>query len=157
MATYVPKVHKEEGGSGGDELVVESGGTITVKAGGKLDMQAGSKNVSPIVNITSSREVTVAESGTTFFLKATDLKMTLPATAAGLTYTFIVHSVSSSTGAQIDPVSADAIHGGGQASTDDKDLINTPGTDAEGDMVTVVGDGVDGWWITSIVGAWAEE
>ncbi len=164
-ATYETKIHHVEGLAGGDAIEVESGGTITVKsgatlavkAGGILDMQAGSKQAVPIVNIAASRTVTVAESGTVFFLKATDLKMTLPSTAAGLTYTFIVHTVSSSTGAQIDPASADAIHGAGLASTDNKDLINTPGTDAEGDSVTIVGDGVDGWWITAINGTWAEE
>lgn len=157
MATYGPKVHMVEGGSGGDEMVVESGGKITVKAGGQIDRQAGSKDTVPIANITTSRAVTVAESGTTFFLKAVDLKMTLPATAAGLTYTFVVHTVSASTGAQIDPAAADAIMGNGLTSVDDKDLINTPATDAEGDSVTIVGDAVDGWWITAINGTWAKE
>ena len=216
-ATYETKIHHAEGQNGGDELVIESGGTLTVKSGGTidttgatdlqsgaaftvksgatltvdsggtvansgavdvetggtitvksgatlavesggvLDMQAGSKLLSPIANITSSRSVTVAESGTTFFLKAVDLKMTLPSTAIGLTYTFIVHTVSSSTGAQIDPASADAIHNAGDTSVDNKDMINTPATDTEGDSITLVGDGVDGWWVIAITGIWAKE
>lgn len=142
--------------SGGD-IVVGSGGKVTVEAGGILDMQAGSKQATPIANITSSRPVTVAESGTVFFLKAVDLKMTLPSTAVGLTYTFVVHTVSASTGAQIDPAALDAIMNAGDTSVDDKDLLNTPATDTEGDSVTIVGDGVDGWWVTAITGIWAKE
>ncbi len=165
VATYETKIHHVEGGAGGDALVLESGATVTVKsgatlaveAGGIIDMQAGSKQTTPIANITVSRAVTVAESGTTFFLKAVDLKMTLPSTAAGLTYTFVVHTVSATTGAQIDPAALDAIMNAGDTSVDDKDLLNTPATDTEGDAVTIVGDGVDGWWVTSITGIWAKE
>ena len=216
-ATYETKIHHAEGQNGGDELVIESGGTLTVKSGGTidttgatdlqsgaaftvksgatltvdsggtvansgavdvetggtitvksgatlavesggiLDMQAGPKQASPIVNITTSRAVTVAESGTTFFLKAVDLKMTLPSTAAGLCYTFVTHTVSSGTGSQIDPASVDAIHGGGLSSADDKDLINAGANDDEGDSVTIIGDGVDGWWIVAINGTWVKE
>jgi hypothetical protein len=72
-------------------------------------------------------------------------------------YTFIVKTLSSTTGFSVSPAAADAIHGGGLTSVDDKDLINTAASDAEGDTVTIIGDGVDGWWITSIVGTWAKE
>ena len=164
-ATYETKVHHKEGQAGGDEVVVASGGKITVESGGEieiqsggvLDRQAGSQDAMPIANITASRAVTAAESGTTFFLKAVDLKMTLPSSAAGLTYTFVVHTISASTGAQIDPAALDAIMGNGLTSVDNKDLINTAATDAEGDSVTLVGDAVDGWWITAINGTWAKE
>lgn len=37
-----PKVHRPQGSSGGDELVVESGGLITVKSGGQITLQDGS-------------------------------------------------------------------------------------------------------------------
>ena len=74
-----------------------------------------------------------------------------------LAYTFIVKTLSATTGAQISPATADAIHGAGLTSVDDKDVINTAATDAEGDMVTIVGDGVDGWWITELEGTWAKE
>ena len=57
----------------------------------------------------------------------------------------------------VDSVAADAIHGNSLTSVDDKGLINTGATDAEGDTVTIVGDGADGWYITSILGTWAKE
>jgi len=145
-ATYQPKVYRKQGS---DELVIAAGGKITQEDGGAY--------VSPVEVVTDDFTVTAAESGKIFIVNAADVTATLPSTAAGLTYTFIVQTLSTTTGLSISPAAADAIHGGGQASTDNKDLINTAATDAEGDMVTIVGDGVDGWWITSIVGTWAEE
>ncbi len=134
-----------------------SGSTIALKSGATLDRQAGSKTTTPFISKAASFTVLASESGAVYLCTAVDLKATLPSSVAGLTYTFIVHTVSASTGLQIDPAAADAIMGNGLTSVDDKDLINTPATDAEGDAVTIVGDGADGWWIESIVGTWAKE
>lgn len=142
---------------GGDTQNVGNGGTIAVADGGAITLAAGAKLTLPYIEKSASWTVDASESGAVYLIKAADVKATLPSTAAGLTFTFIVHTPSTTTGFQVDPAAADAIHGGGQASTDNKDLINTAATDAEGDTVTIVGDGVDGWWITSIVGTWAEE
>lgn len=60
-------------------------------------------------------------------------------------------------GLSISPAAADAIHGNGLTSVDNKDLINTGATDREGDMVELVADGVDGWFIVSVNGTWAKE
>ena len=145
-ATYQPKTYRK---SGGDEHVIAAGGT--------LNMEAGSKHIQPVVLKAADYTVTAAESGTTFIATAENVVFTLPSTVAGLWYRFITHTVTAGTGTSISPAAADAIHGGGQASTDDKDLINSGATDAEGDCVTIIGDGVDGWWITEVVGTWAEE
>ena len=153
-ATYGPKVYHKQGG---DEEVVASGGKITVESGGEIDLQDGAKITVPVISKSASFTVLASESGAIYLLEAVDIKVTMPATAKGLTYTFIVHTVSATTGAQIDPAAADAIMGNGLTSVDDKDLINTAATDAEGDSVTVVGDGADGWWITAINGTWAKE
>lgn len=142
---------------GGDTQTVADGGTIAVEDGGAITMAPGAKLTTSYIEKAASWTVDAADSGSVFLIKAVDVKATLPSTVAGLAFTFIVHTISTTTGFQVDPAAADAIHGGGQASTDNKDLINTAATDAEGDMVTVVGDGADGWWITSIVGTWAEE
>lgn len=136
---------------------INSGGVVNVKSGATLDMQSGSKVIYPYIEKSASFTVLASQSGMTFLCKAVDMVMTLPASVAGLVYTFIVHTVSSGTGLSIDPVAADAIMGNGLTSVDDKDLINTAATDAEGDSVTIVGDGADGWWITSINGTWAKE
>jgi len=110
-----------------------------------------------VSNHTANYTVSADESGKVFFAKAVDLVFTLPATEAGLRYTFIVHTASAVTGLSISPAAADAIHGNGLTSVDDKDLINTAATDAEGDSVTIEGDGVDGWWIVAINGTFAKE
>ncbi|MEX2031634.1 MAG: hypothetical protein WEA81_02090 [Dehalococcoidia bacterium] len=146
--TYGPKVyHKQQG----DELVVASGGKITQEAAGSL--------VQPLAIKTASYTVLASESGTVFVAVAADLVFTLPATAAGLRYTFALGPAGLSAGAglSISPAAADAIHGNGLTSVDNKDLINTGATDREGDMVELVADGVDGWFIVSVNGTWAKE
>lgn len=144
--TYQPKVYHKQGS---DELVVASGGQITQEDGGAV--------VSPMISKSASFTVLATESGATYLCEAVDLVATLPATSKGLKYTFIVHTVSVTTGLSLSPPAADAIMGNGLTSVDDKDLINTAATDAEGDSVTIEGDGADGWWITAINGTWAKE
>lgn len=146
-ADRLAKVYMKQGG---DEQVVASGGLVRVEAGGSVQHEG-------VVSKAADYTVLATESGTVFLAGAVDLKFTLPATQAGLRYTFITHTVSATTGLQISPAAADAIMGAGLTSVDDKDLINTAATDAEGDSVTLVGDGVDGWWIESINGTWAKE
>lgn len=144
-ATYQPKVYMKQGG---DEQIIASGGAITVESGGKFHL--------PLIIAVADVTLTAANSGTTYIVDAVDLTFSLPATVAGLSFTFCVATLSSNTGLLISPVAADAIHGGGLTSTDNQDLKNTAATDAEGDMVSIVGDGVDGWFITSIQGTWAK-
>jgi hypothetical protein len=44
-----------------------------------------------------------------------------------------------------------------EAAADDKDAINTAATDRVGDSLTLVGDGVDGWYVVGVTGTWARE
>lgn len=85
-------------------------------------------------------------SGTTTFI--------LPATAEGLVYTFYCGNAGSEI--NISPVAADKIFFKGITAADNKDLINTGGTNVVGDQVTLVGDGVDGWYAYG-TGTWARE
>ncbi len=123
--------------------------TTTFRSNGAFTPQA--------VILTANRTLTAADSGKTFIANAVDLVVTLPATRAGLTYTFIVRAVSATTGLQISPQPLDMIMGGAFALADDKDAINTAATDVLGDGVTVVGDGNDGWYLQNIVGTWARQ
>jgi len=110
--------------------------------------------------ITVDETMAIADNNTTYIADAVDLTITLPAVAtvgANVRVEAIVATVSAITGLSISPAAADAIHGGGLTSVDDKDLINTAATDAEGDSVSLVSDGVDGWFITAINGTWAKE
>lgn len=103
--------------------------------------------------------LTVADSGKVFRVTGVDRVASLPATSPGLTYTFVVaaSALSAATGFSIRPVAIDKIMANGITSADNKDLINSGATDAEGDTVTLVGDGVDGWYVTQRLGTWARQ
>lgn len=105
----------------------------------------------------ASYTVLAEESGTVFVATAADVEFTLPATALGLTYTFVFKVPSAGVGGQVSPVAADKIMGNGFTSADNKAAINSGATDREGDAITVVGDGSDGWFIVSLTGTWARE
>lgn len=147
-STYGSKVYRKQGG---DELVVAAGGKITHEDGGAY--------MEPVAVVTDDTTVTAAESGKTFLVGAADKVITLPATAAGLRYRFVLQAagLSAGTGLSISPQAADAIHGDGLTSVDDKDLILAGSGDAEGDMVELLGDGVDGWYIVAVVGTWSKQ
>ena len=141
-STYDPKIYRKQGGA---ELVIASGGKITQEAGGSV--------VRPVAIKTANYTVLASESGTIFIANAADLVFTLPATAAGLVFTFINAAVSAATGLSVSPQAADNINEG----VDNKDLINSGATDVLGDAVTVVGDGVTGWFTMGKIGTWAAE
>lgn len=111
----------------------------------------------PVEYITGNRTVLATESGLTLIVNAADLVISLPATVEGFELTVWVLATSSSTGASISPVAADKIQGKGLTAADNKDLINTHATEAVGDWVRLVGDGVDGWIVAGIAGTWARQ
>lgn len=107
----------------------------------------------------ATQALTAAQSGERF-VGAVDAVFTLPAASAatkGVWYEFECGALSVGTGLSISPAAADHIRGNGLTSVDDKDLINSGGTDRLGDSVTLYCDGADGWVITSIIGTWAKE
>jgi len=110
-----------------------------------------------VVEKTAAFTVSVADHGKIFKLNAAaGITVTLPAVSAanrGLKVTFVNASLPTSNDYRISPDADDSIKYG----TDDKDLINTAGTDVLGDLVTLVSDGVDGWVVTEQVGIWAKE
>lgn len=103
------------------------------------------------------RTLTEVDNGKTFIVAVADCVFNLPATFVGGRFTFIVKTLSAVTGCAISPVAADYIAGPSLTGVVDKDLINTAATDALGDSVTLVADGVDGWFVESINGTWAKQ
>lgn len=93
--TYQPKVYRKQGG---DSFVVADGGDIDIEAGGSLKFAGVA--ISPAIEIVEATNVITAdENGKTFFLKAAaGFQSTLPAPAAGLRFTFIVHTAPTSNG-----------------------------------------------------------
>ena len=99
-----------------------------------------------------------------------DVIINLPATAAGVVYTF-VYVGSASRGFQISPNSSDKIMGSiinaaggittasnGGGGTDNKDLIlGAANNSTTGNRVTLIGDGSEGWVILDGYGDWTFE
>ena len=112
--------------------------------------------------------MTTAESGCVVLQSTNNAIITLPATAAGLSYTFIWNGTGGQT-FKISPNASDRISGSirklngtlvqasnnGQG-TDNKDLELDTGS-SYGDRVTLVADGSTGWFIMDGVGSWAFE
>jgi hypothetical protein len=112
------------------------------------------------VNLAAATQaLTAAQSGQRF-VGVVDAVFTLPAAAAatkGVWYEFECGALSAGTGLSISPAAADHIRGNGLTAVDNKDLVNTGATDRLGDSARIYCDGVDGWVIEAVVGAWAKE
>ena len=99
-----------------------------------------------------------ADSGYITYIDTDAVVITLPATVVGYCYTFVNKGVANgAVGFSISPAAVDYITGIGLTKVDDKDLINTKATAKIGDKVTIVGDGVNGWYIVEANGTWAKE
>lgn len=109
--------------------------------------------------VTTNQALTEADSNKVILVGAANLVMTLPATQAGLKFTFVLQAagLSGGTGLSISPQAADKIMGNGFTSQDNKDAILAGSGDREGDLIEVVGDGVDGYYISRVIGTWTRE
>jgi hypothetical protein len=104
--------------------------------------------------VTASATLTAADSGAIILADSTtSIVMQLPATQAGLTFTLVVKQVTAASGHAFSPVAADKFIYASKA--DDADLVCSAASDVVGDMVTIVGDGVDGWVVVAKTGTWA--
>lgn len=98
-----------------------------------------------------------ADSGYRTYVDTDAVVITLPGTIAGATYEFVNAGADGAVGFSLSPNAADRIFGAGLTSADDKDLINTKATAKKGDMVRLVGDGLNGWGVQAMTGTWARE
>lgn len=113
----------------------------------------------PVLSVSANTSIPASASGAVYIVTAADKILSLPATAAGLRYTVVLAAtgLSAGTGLQISPAAADKIMGNGFTSADNKDAILAGSGDREGDMLTLVGDGNLGWYITAVAGTWTRE
>ena len=133
---------------------------ITDVLGNNSEIQTGI-----VEAITASLTLGYEDSGKVLLVGTDALVITLPPTKAGVTYTFVNSGADGNNLITLDPDAADAIFGTvPNAAADsvsggvvDKDLVNTKVSANKGDRVTLVGDGVDGWYIVGGVGIWASE
>jgi|TARA_Y100000310_G_scaffold325540_1_gene389160 hypothetical protein len=118
-----------------------------------------------VETITASQTLSYNDSGKVMLVGTDALTITLPATKAGIRYTFVNSGADANNIITISPNSSDGIWGtitlagsvvdlGG---VDDKDLINTKSSSIKGDTVTIIGDGSVGWYVISSTGVWAAE
>lgn len=131
-------------------MPIVTGGTIgegAIARGGYSNVRA----------ITANATLTEADNGGLVLANAVDLVVTLPATRLGFSVTVLTQAASATTGLSISPAAADRIQGKGITAADDKDYINTAASDAVGDLVSMVGDGTDGWWVIDERGTWARQ
>ena len=114
---------------------------------------------------TASYSISAGDSGTVFGIGTDAIVLTLPATVAGLIYSFVNTGADGNNLITISPNASDAIHGTATLAAsvvefggvDDKDIINTKATANTGDVITLVGDGVAGWYVLNSTGIWASE
>jgi hypothetical protein len=92
-----------------------------------------------------------------FFNDATSRIVSLPATAKGLTFLFVIGTVTAGAGHKIDPAAADKITGNGLALADGVAIECDGATDRAGDILELTGDGNDGWIVTRVIGTWSSE
>lgn len=122
----------------------------------------------PVEVITANRTLTEEDSGKVFLIGTDAIVITLPATKAGLDFTFINSGAAGNNIITISPQAEDGISGTitlaasvvVDAGVVNKDLINTKATSKAGDAVRLLGTGVTGttaYIIASSTGIWAAE
>lgn len=127
------------------------------------------KIISIISTLADGTTLTIGQSGATILQSTNSATITLPATVAGIEYTFIWVGTDGQT-FNISPNASDKIGGSivdvangnvvtasnNGAGTDDKDLQLDSGSKV-GDRVTLIGDGSLGWFIKDGLGSWVFE
>tara|TARA_R110002051_G_scaffold278998_2_gene340428 strand:- start:1484 stop:1870 length:387 start_codon:yes stop_codon:yes gene_type:complete len=112
-----------------------------------------------VEEITATKTLSYGDSGKVFLVGTDALTVTLPATKAGVRYTFINSGADDAVLITVSPNASDAIMGTIAAvvatGSDDGDLTNTKSGANKGDWCTIVGDGSAGWYITGGDGVWA--
>lgn len=143
-----------------NKLAGVTAGTVTASKALVVDANSQLTGLRrPLLIKSADYTVTAADSGAIIVVTGVDKTMTLPATAAGMWFTFVLASagLSAGTGLSISPNAADKIMGNGFTSADDKDAVLAGSGDREGDSISLIGDGVDGWYITGVTGTWTRQ
>jgi hypothetical protein len=112
-----------------------------------------------VETITESQTLSYNDSGKVFLVGTDALVITLPATKAGVRFTFVNSGADDAVLITVSPNANDAIMGTiaavSMSASDDGDLTNTKSGANKGDWATIVGDGDSGWYIIGGDGVWA--
>lgn len=120
------------------------------------------------VDVTTNKTLTLADQGIVQNVTVDAVVITLPATSPGAV--FVIQNggdnpANTPSGAVADasclvsvsPNASDKIQGNGFTAADNKDAVNTKATAKVGDRIVLVGDGVDGYNLMTVIGTWARE
>lgn len=131
-------------------------GTVAMVSG------AGAKKTLTIVS--TNTVLTAADCGKVLGIGTDARTITLPPTTAGCTYTIINTGGNGNNIVELVPDAADQVFGTVTlassvvviAGATGEHILNTKVTAKRGDSMSLIGDGVDGWYITASTGIWAE-
>lgn len=104
-----------------------------------------------------SKTLDIGDCGVAQVVTVDALVITLPSTVVGYSYTIINGAADGAVLVAVSPAAIDMIVGNGFTGADNKDALNTKVTAKRGDFIKIVGDGVNGWMVTSVRGTWARE
>lgn len=126
-----------------------------ISAGAPHDYGYGAGRAYTIISANTT--LADAQTGILIFVDTDGVVLTLPATTLLRDYKIVNGGLYGSVGITVSPNAADKLFGAGLSPTDDEDIINTKATANSGDMVSLLGDGADGYSIVERRGIWAEE
>jgi hypothetical protein len=120
------------------------------------------------VDVTENKTLAITDVGVVQNVITDAITLTLPSTVVGYVFTArnggdnasgtpTRSAQAGSAAVTVSPAAADKIAGMQVTAADDKDFVNTKATAQIGDEITLVGDGVNGWFVTNIKGVWAKE
>ena len=107
--------------------------------------------------ITSDTALDTNDAGKLIICATDNVTITLPATAAGLTYTIVNTAADGAALITVDTNISDRIIGPNTTGSDGKNLSNTKLTHVQGDYIKLMGDSAEGWRVMELAGTWAAE
>ena len=112
-----------------------------------------------IETVTASQTLSYNDSGKVLLVGTDALTITLPATRAGVRFTFVNSGADDAVLVTVSPNASDKIMGTiaavSASANDGGALTNTKSGANKGDWATIVGDGNEGWYIIGGDGVWA--
>lgn len=138
---------------------------LTLSNGESYAVNANDGEGLAVKTLSDDTTLSADDSGKILLIDTDGKTLTLPETNEGLRYIIVNDGADGAVEITVSPDSSDKIMGsfnnGGQkivmSGTDDKDIVNTKATAKNGDLLVLVGDGSDGWYIENGVGVWTEE
>ena len=139
-----------------DALIFTAAGAFTVDITGAGTYKGSWLPDSVVTTTETSTTLDTTDIGKITKVTADAQTITLPATVVGYVYTIFYDGADGGALITVELDNADAFLGCDIAGAAGEALLLTKVTSDKGDYVRLVGDGVDGWMVMEMNGAWAE-